>query len=39
MAQLCLLGLHRCPANHHGECLGDKYAMKELNLCTEEDEA
>lgn len=35
----CLLGLHCCPANHHGACVGDKNAMKELNLCKEEEKA
>ena len=35
----CLLGLHCCPANHHGECVGDKEAMISMNLCREEKEA
>lgn len=35
MSRLCLFGLHCCPANHHGECLGDKEAMIRMNLCKE----
>ena len=35
---LCLLGLHCCPANHHGDCLGDKDTMISMGLCREEKE-
>lgn len=35
---LCLLGLYCCPANHHGECLGDKDVMISMGLCREEEE-
>ena len=36
MRNTCLLGLHYCPANHHGECVGDKEAMISMNLCKDE---
>ena len=32
---LCLLGLYCCPANHHGNCVGDKDAMIDMGLCKE----
>ena len=35
MNKVCLLGLHCCPANHHGECVGDKEAMISMNICKE----
>lgn len=37
MGDLCLSGLYRCPANHHGECLGDREAMQAMNLCNKEE--
>lgn len=36
MNKICLLGLHCFPANHHGECLGDKESMISMNICKEE---
>lgn len=35
MSKLCLLGLYKCPANHHGECLGDIEAMVQMGICEE----
>ena len=37
MNKVCLLGLHYCPANHHGECVGDKEAMISMNMCKEKE--
>lgn len=36
MNKICLLGLYCCPANHHGECVGDKETMISMKICKEE---